>query len=91
VGVLRTVTAPLLAPGLAAGLALVFLAGLKEVPATLLVAPLGFETLATQAFGAAQRGSDAGMAFPSLLIVALAAAGTALLIVRGARTPVVDS
>ena len=91
VGVLRTVTAPLLAPGVAAGLALAFLAGLKEVPATLLVAPLGFETLATQAFGAAQRGSDAGMAFPSLLIVVLAAAGTALLVARGARIPVVDS
>ena len=90
-GVLRTVTGPLLAPGVAAGLALAFLAGLKEVPATLLVAPFGFETLATQAFSAAERGSDAGMAFPSLLIVALAAAGTAALVARDVRTPVVDS
>ena len=82
----RTVTAPLLAPGLSAGFALAFLAGLKELPATLVVAPLGFETLATHAFAAAQRGSDAGMAFPSLLIVGLAVAGTALLLDRDVRS-----
>ncbi len=35
--VMRTVTAPLLAPGVAAGAALVFLACMKELPATLLL------------------------------------------------------
>ena len=37
--VLRTVTAPLLAPGVAAGTALVFLTCMKELPATLLLGP----------------------------------------------------
>ena len=47
-----TVTAPLVAPGLLAGAALVFLSTMKELPATLLLAPIGFETLATEVWTA---------------------------------------
>jgi iron(III) transport system permease protein len=46
--VLRRVTLPLAAPGIAAGAALVFLTCMKELPATLLLRPLGTETLATR-------------------------------------------
>jgi iron(III) transport system permease protein len=39
------VTVPFIAPGLLAGWALVFLTSLKELPATLLLRPAGFDTL----------------------------------------------
>ena len=45
---LRRVTLPLIAPGLGAGTALVFLAVVTELTATLLLAPTGTRTLATQ-------------------------------------------
>jgi iron(III) transport system permease protein len=46
--VLRRITLPLAAPGIGAGAALVFLTCMKELPATLLLRPLGSETLATR-------------------------------------------
>ena len=46
--VLRRVTLPLLAPGLAVAGALVFLTSVTELTATLLLRPTGTETLATQ-------------------------------------------
>jgi iron(III) transport system permease protein len=45
--VLRRVTLPLAAPGIAAGAALVLLTCMKELPATLLLRPTGADTLAT--------------------------------------------
>jgi iron(III) transport system permease protein len=45
--VLRRVTLPLAAPGIAAGAALVLLTCMKELPATLLLRPTGTDTLAT--------------------------------------------
>lgn len=45
-GALRRVTLPLLGPGLGVSAAFVFLSVLKELPLTLLLAPIGFETLA---------------------------------------------
>lgn len=45
--VLRRVTLPLAAPGIAAGAAMVLLTAMKELPATLLLHPTGTETLAT--------------------------------------------
>ncbi len=46
--VFAAVTVPLTAPGIAAGTALVFLTGMKELPATLLLRPTGMDTLATE-------------------------------------------
>ena len=43
-----TVTVPLIRSGIFAGGALVFLSAMKELPATLLLRPIGFETLATE-------------------------------------------
>lgn len=45
---LRRVTLRISMPGVIAGTALVGLAGIKELPATLLLRPVGFDTLATQ-------------------------------------------
>ena len=71
--VFRTVTAPLLTPGLAAGAALVFLTCMKELPATLLLAPTGFDTLATRVWSATSVGAYGEAALPAFLLVALAA------------------
>ena len=68
---------PLMAPGLAAGASLVLLSTIKELPVTLLLAPVGFSTLATEIWDATEIGalSQAGVA--SLLLVVVAAALTA--------------
>jgi iron(III) transport system permease protein len=42
---LQEITLPLIQPGILAGAMLVFLTALKELPATLLLAPIGFNTL----------------------------------------------
>ena len=49
---LRSVTLPLVSPGLLAGATLVFLSIMKELPATLLLRPIGFDTLATEVWTA---------------------------------------
>jgi iron(III) transport system permease protein len=68
-GVLRRVHAPLLAGSLLTGLLMVFVEVMKELPATLMLRPFGFDTLATQAwlYAADERLGEA--AWPSLLIV----------------------
>jgi iron(III) transport system permease protein len=69
----RTVDLPLVLPGVAAGAGLVLLSVMKELPATLLLAPIGFETLATKVWSAAESGllGQAGVA--SIALVALSA------------------
>jgi iron(III) transport system permease protein len=51
VGVLLRITLPLAAPGFGAAAALVFIAVTTELPATLLLAPIGTETLAIRVWG----------------------------------------
>lgn len=73
------VTLPLLAPGLLAGFCLVFLFAVTELTATLLLAPIGVQTLATQ-FWAYQSEVAYGAAAPyALAIIALAAVPAAVL------------
>lgn len=50
------VTLPLILPGLLAGGSLVFLTSLKELPATLLLRPAGFDTLAVRVWAWAEEG-----------------------------------
>ena len=71
--VLISVTGPLLKPGLLTGLALVFLTGMKELPATLLLGPTGFHTLATRIWGATEEAFFARAAAPALLLVIVSA------------------
>ena len=70
--VLLTVSVPLLRPGMSAGAALVFLATMKELPATLLLSPIGFHTLATKIWSATADGFFARAAAPSLLLILVA-------------------
>lgn len=70
---LRRVTIPLARPGLLTGVALVFLTTMKELPATLLLAPTGFNTLATSIWSSTNDAFFARAAAPSLILVAVSA------------------
>jgi iron(III) transport system permease protein len=78
----RTIDLPLLLPGIAAGAGLVLLSVMKELPATLLLAPIGFETLATKIWSATESGllGQAGVA--SLVLVLLSGVLVWLVTVR---------
>jgi iron(III) transport system permease protein len=60
---------PTLAPALAAAATLVFVEIIKELPATLLLRPLGVETLATLVYAKANTSLFAEAALPALAIV----------------------
>ena len=70
----------MLRPALVAGAALVFLTTVKELPMALLLAPIGFETLATEIWDAASEGFYARAAGPAALLLALSAGTVALLL-----------
>lgn len=82
---LATVTAPLVAPGLLTGAVLVLLSTLKELPATLLLRPIGFDTLATEVWTATSVSRYSEAALPALVLCLLAAPAVWLLVVRGGR------
>jgi iron(III) transport system permease protein len=69
-GALGAIELPLLRPALATGALLVFVDAMKELPATLLLRPLDFETLSTHVYGYAARGSFEQGAVAALAIVA---------------------
>ncbi len=73
---------PLIAPGLITGAGLVMLSTLKELPATLLLAPGGFRTLATRIWGAAQDGFYAEVGITSLTLIAISGVLTWALVLR---------
>lgn len=83
IGVLRTVTLPLLRPGLVAGAMLVFLSALKELPLTLLLAPPGFSTLATELWDAAREAFYAQAAVPATLLLLVSFVSVGLLVRSG--------
>ncbi len=70
-GLMFRVHVPLLSGGLISGLLLVFVDVMKELPATIVLRPFNFETLATQVYilAADERLTEA--ATPSLIIVAV--------------------
>jgi len=73
------VTMRLAAPGIGAGMLLVFLTIMKELPATLLLRPIGVDTLATRLWGYTDGASYAAAAPFAAAIVLLAAVPTTLL------------
>ena len=68
-----TVTVPLVRSGILAGAALVFLSAMKELPATLLLRPIGFETLATEIWAFTSVGAYSRAALPALVLIAVSA------------------
>lgn len=81
---MRRVTLPLLAPGIGAGAALVFLAVVTELTATLLLAPTGTSTLATS-FWSASSSLEYGAAAPYALVMVLLSAPATVLLSRDVR------
>ena len=80
--VLRRVTLPLALPGVGAGVALVALTAMKELPATLLLRPTGMDTLATRLWNATSVGRYAEAAPYALTLVLLAAVPTWVVVHR---------
>jgi iron(III) transport system permease protein len=71
---LWTVHLPLLRPALGAAVMLVFVDSMKELPATLLLRPFNFDTLATRVFTLASlyRYEEAGLSALTIVLVSLA-------------------
>ena len=83
--VLLTITLPLIRPGILTGAALVFLLTMKELPATLILSPIGFTTLASSIWAAAEEAFFARAAAPALLLVAVSSIPLALITMREER------
>jgi iron(III) transport system permease protein len=81
----RTVDLPLMLPGLAAAAGLVLLSTMKELPATLLLAPPNFETLATRIWSANESNYFAQVGLASLILLSLSGVLTWLLVARRAE------
>lgn len=82
----RRITLPLILPGIIAGGALVFLEAMRELPATLLLGPTGFETLATYLWRVYEAGYFGRAAVPGLLLVLISGLGLALMLSGELRT-----
>ena len=84
-GAFASVTLPTSRPGIAAGASLVFLLTMKELPATLILSPTGFSTLATSVWSFASEAFFARAAMPSLLLIIVSGIPLALLMLRERR------
>jgi len=89
--VVRRVLLPLSGRGAVAGGALVALTVVKELPATLLLAPTGFDTLATRVWSATEEAFYARAAVPALLLIAAGTLPLALPLLRRAPTSTAPS
>jgi iron(III) transport system permease protein len=78
---------PLIRRGLIAAAVLIFVDCMKELPATLLLRPLGVETLATLLYGEAARGTYENGAIAALLIVSTGVVPVLLLSELARRDP----
>ena len=84
-GMLRRVHLPVLSPSILTALLIVFVDVMKELPATLIMRPFGWDTLAVQAYRLASDERLGGAAVPSLMIVAVALLPVILLVRRIGR------
>ena len=83
--VLRKITIPLMKPGLLMGASLVFLLTVKELPATLILGPIGFKTLATQVWAASSEAYFAQAAAPALTIIIISILPLSIFISKDTR------
>jgi iron(III) transport system permease protein len=77
---LKEITLPLVCPGVLSGAALVFLTAIKELPATLLLAPIGFNTLAMHIWKATENVAYGDAAAGSLAMLVVSISSTLLLL-----------
>ncbi|GAA0657437.1 ABC transporter permease [Salarchaeum japonicum] len=81
-GAFRSVTLPLIAPGIVTGAALVFLTTMKELPATLILRPLGFDTLVTYIWRVEEAGLYGRAALPALVLVVVSGLSMAVILAQ---------
>jgi iron(III) transport system permease protein len=79
------VTLPQVLPGISGGAVLVFLTVMKELPATLILSPIGFDTLATRIWSATSEGFYTRAALPALILVALSSLPMLFTVLREER------
>ena len=77
---LLRITAPLARSGILAGLALVFLNVMKELPTTLILRPIGFRTFATRIWSAYDEAFLSSIAGPGLLLIVVSAFALAIIL-----------
>jgi iron(III) transport system permease protein len=82
--ILRTVYVPLLRPGLVTALLLVFVDVMKEMPATLILHPFGWETLSVRIYEMTAEGQWERAALPALILL-LAGLIPVILLVKQSR------
>ena len=85
IGLFLRVYLPLLLPGALSAALLVFVDVLKEMPATLLMRPFGWDTLSVRVFEMTSEGEWARAALPALTLVMVGLLPVILLIRRSAR------
>ncbi len=85
-GVLRRIYLPLLRPHMAVALVLVAADVLKELPATMILRPFNFDTLAVEVFRQATTEQLDGAAIPALMIVAVGLV-PAIILARQIKNP----
>ena len=79
---LMRVELPLMMPGLLAGAGLVLLSAMKELPATLLLSPIGFETLSVKIWTGTQGALFADASLASLVLILTSGVLTWWLVIR---------
>jgi len=84
-GVIVSVTAPMMRSGVLMGAALVFLIAMKELPATLILGPLGFKTLATSIWSASSEAFFAQAAAPAITLTLMSSVPLTFLLLREHR------
>ncbi|WP_250122165.1 iron ABC transporter permease [Chroococcidiopsis sp. CCMEE 29] len=77
---LKEITFPLVGPGVLGGAALVFLTAIKELPATLLLAPIGFNTLATHIWKATENVAFSDAAAGAIVMLVVSISSTLLVL-----------
>lgn len=85
IGAVREITLPLLKQSLAVGWVFVFAAAMRELPAAMLLKPLGTRTLSHELWAYAQDSHYADMAPSALLLLLATAPATTLILLRAGR------
>jgi len=76
------ITIPLIMPSVLAGGLLVFLLTLKELPLTMILSPLNFDSLALKVWGYASEAFFAEAALPALILILLSGPASAYLVLK---------
>jgi len=84
--VLKRVYTPLLAPGIFTALLLVFVDTMKEMPATLLLRPFGWDTLAVRIYEMTSEGEWERAALPALTLVIISIPPVVIMIRRSRQS-----